>query len=142
MDFGAAHSQELIDTIDVKDAIKGEKGTWIGNVEYSTSAVMAVSYPLIVEGKTIGIMRFISTLEYVNKTIKNVARILLVVGIIVILISGFVSIFLANTIVKPLKEVTDVAEKMADGQLKIRTEKRYDDEIGKLSDTLNYMAEK
>lgn len=30
---------------------------------------------------------------------------------------------------------------MADGQLKIRTEKRFDDEIGKLSDTLNYMAE-
>ncbi len=32
-------------------------------------------------------------------------------------------------------------KKMADGQLKIRTEKRFDDEIGKLSDTLNYMAE-
>ncbi|NMB07561.1 MAG: HAMP domain-containing histidine kinase [Tissierellia bacterium] len=139
--IGAAHSQELIDTSDVKDAIEGEKGTWIGSVDYSSSSVMAVSYPLTVEGRTIGILRFISTLQYVNETIKNVARILLVVGIIVILISGFVSLFLANTIVKPLKEVTDVAEKMADGQLKIRTEKRYDDEIGKLSDTLNYMAE-
>lgn len=30
---------------------------------------------------------------------------------------------------------------MADGQLEIRSQKKYDDEIGKLSDTLNYMAE-
>ncbi|MFS8541902.1 MAG: HAMP domain-containing histidine kinase, partial [Tissierellales bacterium] len=50
-------------------------------------------------------------------------------------------LFLANTIVQPLKEITQVAEKMADGQLKVRSVKRYDDEIGKLSDTLNYMAE-
>src|SRR5690606_17697140 len=59
----------------------------------------------------------------------------------VILISGVVSLFLADTIVKPLKEVTDVAQKMANGQLDIRSEKKFDDEIGKLSDTLNYMAE-
>ncbi len=30
---------------------------------------------------------------------------------------------------------------MANGQLNVRNEKRFDDEIGKLSDTLNYMAE-
>ena len=139
--IGALHTNELVDTNDVKKAKSGEKGTWIGNVDYSDSAVMAVSYPLVVEGEAIGILRFISTLEYINGKIKGVAKILLTVGFIVILISGFVSIFLANTIVKPLKEVTDVAEKMADGQLKVRSEKRFDDEIGKLSDTLNYMAE-
>lgn len=139
--IGALHTNELVDTNDVKEARSGEKGIWIGNVDYSDSAVMAVSYPLVVEGEAIGILRFISTLEHINGKIKGVAKILLTVGFIVILISGFVSIFLANTIVKPLKEVTDVAEKMADGQLKVRSEKRFDDEIGKLSDTLNYMAE-
>src|SRR5690606_32008639 len=56
-------------------------------------------------------------------------------------ISGLVSIFLANSIVKPLKEVTQVAAKMANGQLKVRSNIKLKDEIGKLSDTLNYMAE-
>jgi len=65
----------------------------------------------------------------------------ILVGIAVITISGIVSLFLANTIVQPLKEITQVAEKMADGQLRVRSVKKYDDEIGKLSDTLNYMAE-
>ena len=91
--------------------------------------------------ETIGVLRFISSLREINKIIKNIAKVLIIVGVIVILISGVVSIFLANTIIQPLKEVTKVAEKMADGQLKIRSKKRFDDEIGKLSDTLNYMAE-
>ncbi len=72
---------------------------------------MAVSQPLVVEGKTIGILRFVTTLEDTNKIIKNIVKILLLVGIMVILISGVVSIFLANTIVRPLEEVTHVAEK-------------------------------
>ncbi|MCF6462836.1 two-component sensor histidine kinase [Clostridium sp. Cult1] len=139
--IGASHSFQTISTNDVIKALEGEKGTWIGNVDYDTSSVMAVSYPLVVEGETIGVLRFISSLRNVNKIIKNIAEVLMIVGVMVILISGGLSIFLANTIIQPLREVTTVAEKMAAGQLKIRSKKRFDDELGKLSDTLNYMAE-
>ena len=139
--IGAYHSVDAIQTSDIISAKEGKKGVWTGNVDYSDFPIMAVSQPIVVEGETIGILRFVTTLEETNEIIGNIAKILLAVGIIVILISGVVSIFLANTIVKPLEEVTKVAEKMADGQLKVRNEKRFDDEIGKLSDTLNYMAE-
>ena len=139
--IGVSHPSNTIETSDITKAINGEKGTWIGDVEYDNSPVMAVSYPLTVEGKTIGVLRFVSSLKETNKVILNIVKVLLLVGIIVILISGMVSLFLSNTIIKPLKEVTEVAEKMADGQLKVRSYKRFDDEIGKLSDTLNYMAE-
>ncbi|HHV26128.1 MAG TPA: HAMP domain-containing histidine kinase [Tissierellia bacterium] len=141
MDSIGVDYPKLIQTPDIIKAKKGEKGTWIGNVEYDSSQVMAVSYPLISDGNIIGIMRFIASLSSTNKIIRNISLILLWIGFIVVLISGLVSIFLANTIVKPLREVTGVAEKMADGQLKVRSQKKYDDEIGKLSDTLNYMAE-
>ncbi len=139
--IGAYHSVDAVQTSDIISAKEGKKGVWTGNVDYSDFPIMAVSQPIVVEGETIGILRFVTTLEETNEIIGNIAKILLAVGIIVILISGVVSIFLANTIVKPLEEVTKVAEKMADGQLKVRNEKRFDDEIGKLSDTLNYMAE-
>lgn len=138
--IGVAY-QNAIHTPDILKAKNGEKGTWIGNVEYDSSPVMAVSYPLISDGNIIGIMRFITSLSSTNRIIRNISLILLWIGFIVVLISGLVSIFLSNTIVKPLREVTGVAEKMADGQLKVRSQKKYDDEIGKLSDTLNYMAE-
>lgn len=139
--IGSSDVSSIIDTKDIEKAIDGEKGTWIGNVDYDTESVMAVSYPLIIEGQTIGVLRFVSSLRETNNTIKNISKILLLAGGIVIAISGALGLFLANTIVKPLKEVTEVAEKMADGQLKIRSKKKFDDEIGKLSDTLNYMAE-
>lgn len=138
--IGAIYPSNIVTTNDVIEAKEGDKGVWVGDVEYDTSSVMAVSYPLVVEGKTIGVLRFISSLKETNRIIRNIAQVLLLVGAMVVLISGIVSLFLANTIVKPLKEVTEVAEKMADGQLKVRSEKRFDDEIGRLSDTLNYMA--
>ena len=139
--IGVSYPSNTINTNDIMKAINGDKGTWIGNVEYTTSPVIAVSYPLTIEGKIIGVLRFVSSLKETNRIIRSISKILLLVGGVVVLISGIVSLFLADTIIKPLKEVTEVAEKMADGQLKIRSKKRFDDEIGKLSDTLNYMAE-
>ena len=121
--IGVSHTSNIVTTNDVVKAIEGEKGIWVGDVEYDTSSVMAVSYPLIMEGKNIGVLRFISSLRETNRIIRKIAKILLLVGIIVVSISGIVSLFLANTIIKPLKEVTGVAEKMADGQLKIRSSK-------------------
>lgn len=126
---------------DVKKAINGEKGTFIGKVPYYNDIVMSVSAPIKDQDNIIGILRFTTSLKETNGIIWTISIVMLWMGILVILISGLVSIFLANSIVKPLQEITKVAEKMADGQLKIRSNIELDDEIGKLSDTLNFMAE-
>lgn len=141
MDSIGVTQRDTVKTEDVKKALDGEKGVWIGNVDYDDAPVMAVSYPLTSDGRIIGIIRFITSLRETNRTIRSIAIVFIWIGVIVIFISVIVSVFLANSIIKPLKEVTLVAEKMADGQLKIRSHKYFDDEIGKLSDTLNYMAE-
>lgn len=126
---------------DIEKAIETGKGVWVGNVSYDKSPVMAVSRPLVSQGKTIGIIRFISSLEKTNETINQINNFLILTGILVIITSGLVSLFLANTIVKPLKEVTEVAEKMADGQFKVRSSLKPNDEIGRLAKILNYMAD-
>lgn len=46
-----------------------------------------------------------------------------------------------DNIVRPIKQVTHVAEKMAKGDLKVRGKKDNNDEVGRLTDTLNYMAD-
>ncbi|MEY8416400.1 sensor histidine kinase [Tissierella praeacuta] len=126
---------------DIKNAVNGQKGVWVGNVNYYSSPVMSVSIPIKDRDKIIGLIRFITSLKGTNDMIKSISFLLLGMGLIVIFISGIVSIFLADSIVRPLKEVTQIAEKMADGQLKVRSNVQLQDEIGKLSDTLNYMAE-
>ncbi|MDR7870765.1 MAG: HAMP domain-containing sensor histidine kinase [Tissierellaceae bacterium] len=130
-----------INTSDVIKAKNLEKGVWVGNVSYDDSPVMAVSLPLRNYEEPIGIIRFITSLEETNRTVNRIINFMIVIGLVVIAISGLVSVLLANSIVKPLLEVTKVAEKMADGQLRVRGDIHINDEIGQLSNTLNYMAE-
>lgn len=138
--LGVAHEKEVAYP-DVAEALAEGKGTWIGVVDYDKHPVMAVSMPLFYQGKPIGIIRFISSLKETNLIINQINKFLLWMGVAVVMISGLVSLILADSIVKPLREVTKVAEKMADGQFKVRSELGLNDEIGRLSNTLNYMAE-
>lgn len=125
---------------DVKRALAGETGKWIGDVDYDTEKVMAISYPLYSGEMQVGVLRFIASLRDVNKDIVRIAYVFIAFGALVTLITGIVSIFLANTITGPLKEVTTIAEKMALGDYYTESKKKNNDEIGKLSDILNSMA--
>lgn len=139
--IGVLYNPNVINSPDVEKALKGERGVWSGEVSYTDHSVMSVAYPLKVDGDIVGILRFVTSLEDTNAIIYSISKVFVLLGIGVVLISGIFSVFLSNSIIRPLKEVTEVAAKMADGQLKVRSIKKVDDEIGKLSDTLNYMAE-
>ena len=141
MDSLGVPFSELIATPDITDAIEKGKGVWSGSVSYDSDPVMAVSMPLLYRNTPVGILRFVSSLKATNAVISDIARFLVIMGVAVVAVAIIISIFIANSIVKPLAEVTDVANKMADGQFKVRSNVKYDDEIGKLSHTLNYMAE-
>lgn len=141
MDSLGVSKDNITITSDIKDAIESGKGVWTGYVPYDTHPVMAVSMPLKYQGSSIGIIRFISSLKETNSIIAEITRFLIWMGLLVVFIAGIISLFLANSIVKPLKQITDVAEKLADGQFKTRSEVKVNDEIGRLSQTLNYMAD-
>jgi signal transduction histidine kinase len=89
-------------------------------VGYDTEKVMAVSYPLRSEQEIVGALRFIASLRDVNRDIRRITFVFIAFGGLVIVISGLVSFFLANSIVSPLKEVTVSAEKMASGDFRFR----------------------
>ncbi|OLN26874.1 sensor histidine kinase [Desulfosporosinus metallidurans] len=124
---------------DIKDALNGKTGRWIGTL--NGQKVMAVAYPLKANDQIVGALRFITSLSAVDQDIQNTAYIFVSIGLVVVLIVGLISVFLANSIIVPLKEVTEAAQEMAAGNFQARSEKTHEDEIGKLSDTLNYMAD-
>ncbi len=126
---------------DVEDALKTGKGSWIGKVPYDGSGIMAVSSALQVNGTTTGVLRFITTLREVDNDVYAVSRIFIIVGLVVTIVSVLLSFLLSNSIVNPLKRITNVAARMASGDFYVRSVKSNNDEIGKLSDTLNYMAD-
>ncbi len=124
---------------DIQDALKGKTGKWIGS--FHSEKVMAVAHPLKADNEIVGALRFITSLREVDQDVHKMAYVFIAIGIAVIIVAGLISVFLGNTIIVPLQEVTAAAQKMAAGNFKVRSRKEREDEIGKLSDTLNYMAE-
>ncbi|WP_138204085.1 sensor histidine kinase [Haloimpatiens lingqiaonensis] len=141
MDSIGVIPSEVIDDEAFKNALEGKLGKWRGTVSYSRHKVFSVTYPLKSNNKIVGALRFITSLAPVDKEIFAISLILSAIGFIALFTALVVSIFMSNTIVGPIKNLTTVAGKMADGDLKIRNKKVFDDEVGKLSDTLNYMAD-
>ncbi|WP_242826183.1 HAMP domain-containing sensor histidine kinase [Caloramator sp. ALD01] len=127
--------------MDIKEALSGNIGRWIGNVSYDDEKVMAVSHPLYSGGEIIGGIRFITTLREVNKDLRSIFMILTLLGLIVTLIFAFVSILFSNQIVVPIVNITEVAKRMAEGDYNKRCRDAKFDEIKNLSTTLNYMAD-
>lgn len=141
MDSIGVKDSNYVETSDVKKALRGQNGRWIGKVNYSDYSVMAVSYPLTDGENVIGVLRYITSLKDVNEAIASMTAIFLAIGVIVLFIGAILSYILANSIVNPIKELTIVAERMAQGDLQVRSKNKTKDELGRLSLTLDYMAE-
>jgi signal transduction histidine kinase len=124
---------------DIQDALNDRLGEWVGKL--NGEKVMAVAYPLKSDGQIVGALRLIASTAAIDRDIRNTAKIFIFIGLFVVLLVGLLSIFLVNTILVPLREVTAVAESMAAGNFQIKSKKKRDDEIGRLSDTLNYLAD-
>ena len=54
----------------------------------------------------------------------------------------FSNLYFVRSIVEPLASITDTARLIADGSYGVQIEKKYDDEIGELTDTINNMSMK
>jgi len=141
MDSIGINNENKADYSDFKKALEGKKGKWVGNVDYDDSKVISVSYPLFSDEKIVGVIRYTSSLREINEDIMKISILFLIIGFTVIVAVFIFSAYLADSIIGPIKSLTKTAEKMAKGNLNIKNKKISDDEVGKLSDTLNFMAE-
>lgn len=127
--------ERLMDVIEGKEKIVVEKLAING--ESSISMTTALNH----NDKIDGALRFIASTAEVDKTVAKASEYALLVGIFVITVSSIVSLFISNSIAKPLKKISYGAEKMATGDFSEKIPKFFDDELGKLADTLNYMSD-
>lgn len=140
MDSIGVKDEDFTNASDVIKAFRGERSRWIGKVSYSNSKVMAVSTPIIYNNEVSAVIRFITSLEGIESITSNIIIRFSGISILVLFVGVLMSLILANNIMKPIKYLTDVAEEMAGGNLKIRSKVESKDEVGKLSRTLNFMA--
>jgi signal transduction histidine kinase len=126
--------------MDVQEAMKGQPGSWKGEDPVTEEAVFAVSYPLQAKGNIVGEVRFITSLTETIHTVNQIAVLLIGVGLLVIGIVTLLGLLLSWTITRSIKDLKLAADQMSEGDFSIRVQKRYQDELGSLADTLNMMA--
>ena len=130
--------RNLLQFDDVKAGLNGSVGYFSSKMD--NEKVLSVTYPLTAGGKSLGAIRLTTSLTPLNAVLYKNMLVLLSVGGVVILVAAFLGFFLAKTITKPVSHMTVAAEEMAAGKFSTRIIKENDDEIGKLADTLNFMA--
>ena len=132
--------EQTIKTSDVTQALAGNTGHWIGS-EGTGQIVMAVSQTVSNGFEKTYILRYVTSLEFINDKLMKITLFAVSIGGAVLALVLAFSIGLANSIVKPLNNITTVSAQMAKGRFNVRIKGDYKYELGELSSTLNYMAQ-
>lgn len=128
---------------DYTQALTSEKevGKFVGRLD-SGEKVMAVCRIIKnPQGDIVGAVRVMSSLKQVDTQIYNMIFLILLGLIIVFVIIILSNLFFIRSIIIPVKEVNETTKKISQGDYSVRIEKKYNDEIGNLCDSINSMAE-
>ncbi|WP_459195457.1 two-component system histidine kinase PnpS [Wukongibacter baidiensis] len=125
---------------EIQEAIKGEVGI---SERFSTTVkidYLYVAIPMKKGGIVYGFTRLAYPLHEINKInlglIKNII-ISVIIGLVIAIPLGYRYL---NHITEPIKEITNIARKIANGDYKSRVNVESTDEIKILADTFNYMS--
>ncbi len=87
-----------------------------------------------------GAVRWIVSMAGVQRHIFKTCLFAVAIGIFILIITGFSGIYFIKSIVRPIRDVSSVAKKIAMGNFDSQIEMKSNNEIGELCDSINYMA--
>ena len=137
-------TEERIETEDVRQAL--EQGTmvnFVGDNPATGERIMSVATPMIYsDGRVVGVLRFVSSTRNADRFILYSVLVAAAVALIVVGIVYLSGRLYFRSILVPVAEITDTAKRIAGGSYGVRIQKKFDDEIGELADTINDMSAK
>lgn len=107
----------------------GEKVITVTRALYSTSNTY------------IGAIRYAVSLERADLSIFLAITISVAIGIAILMFVLASSLYFIKSIIAPVREIGFATQKIAQGDFSAKIGKKYEDEIGELCDSINYMAD-
>ena len=133
---------EYIPDYEAAKVNESQEATYTGTL-LSGEKVMALTKVILSnEGAYVGAVRYVVSLENVDSVIFWTIIMCVLVGLAVIAFVVMSSGYFIKSIVNPIRDIGKTARKIALGDFNARINKSYDDEVGELCDTVNYMAKK
>ena len=127
---------------DYKNALKEESGKAFCNLHTSHGEpVTAMSHIIRSnDGKTIGALRYIVSTEDLQKQLIVMLFVTIISFLIIILLIANSGAYFVSSIVDHVTEICVTTGEIAKGNFDVRLNNDYNDEIGELCNSINYMA--
>ncbi len=142
---GTSGSQAVIGRRLIRDEItRALAGNLSDNLRYdplNEERRYYMAYPIENNQSTLGVIYLSGSLKSVDDTLSEVKTIMLSGVGLALAVSFILGVVLTRTITVPIKEVTGQARDMAGGDFSRKIEVQTSDEIGRLGETFNYLAE-
>ncbi len=119
-----------------------DKGKWTGRLSNGEKVMAITAMIPNVKGEYAGAVRYISSLEDVDRTLAFIALLVFFIAAVVLLFVFASGRFFIRSIVRPVLQVNETAERIARGDLSARVNTGgMHDEIDQLCATFNNMAD-
>ncbi|MBR1730970.1 MAG: HAMP domain-containing histidine kinase [Ruminococcus sp.] len=127
---------------DFEDAKQSEDGSAFYDGTISSGEAVT-SYTRTItnrSGYVVGAVRYLVSVDHVNRTVVIYSALILFTGLIFLFLTALTGSYFVRSIVTPVRELSETANKIAHGDFSTKIEKRYDDEIGDLCEAFTDMA--
>ena len=128
-------------TPDIQGALEEQNTTvWTGRDPSTGERIVAASSPVIYQGDVVGVVRYVTSMASIDRQYVFAMAVILTIGVLIFAMVYFSNLYFVRSIVEPLAGITETARLIADGSYGVQIEKKFDDEIGELTDTINDMS--
>lgn len=128
-------------TPDIQDAMESKSArSWQGKDPATGERILAASCPVIYQGDVVGVIRYVTSLSGIDRQFVFSMAVIVTIALAIFAMVYFSNLYFVRSIVEPLAGITEIARVIADGSYGVQIEKKYDDEIGELTDAINDMS--
>ena len=127
-------------TEDINHARENQMWPFQGEDPETGENIMAVSHPLISDGRVVGVLRMVTSLQEVNFQIWIVMLVVLLIALACLALVIISNLLFINNVVEPVAVVTEAAKRISAGSYGFQIEKKYSDELGELVENINDMS--
>ena len=121
---------------DVNRALRGNNTLtpYTYNISGTNEHVMSISVPLRVNNQIEGVVRYSLSLKSIDNTVIKLVCFFILAGVIILIIALLLSLKFAESLIRPLKNLKQFANELAQGNynIKLKKEELHNDEIADL----------
>ena len=124
-------------TEDINGARENRMTPFQGEDPETGEKIMAVSCPLVSDGRVVGVLRMVTSLRDVNFQIMLTVSMVVLVALLTLVLVIASNLIFINNVVEPVAVVSEAAKRISAGSYGFRIEKKYPDELGELVENIN-----